>query len=73
MTKIELTASEIGTVRLALMGWAERCKAEARTMDAFAVSEKLIQPKYAEKAQRNALASREFADAAEQLLAKLRP
>ena len=66
--QIELSHQALATVKLALMGWTERCKAEARMMDEFAEQF----PDSAEKCRANAAASRHFIDEAEAVLAQLR-
>lgn len=67
---IKLDAGDLSTIRLALMGWAERCKAEAKLMnDLERDMRDEGKVELAEKCQRNAAASLEFKQAADELLA----
>lgn len=65
---IELTFKDLSTIKLALMGWSERCRAEAKSMDGLAEQF----PDSADQCRKNAAASREFNADAEELLAMLR-
>lgn len=56
---LELTSEERATILLALSGWAERCSAEAKTMQSFAEDESLSEESRA-KALRNVEASLNF-------------
>jgi hypothetical protein len=71
--KIEVTPEQLGTIRLALMGWAVRCKREAEGMDEWA-AEKQAEGDHvmAAKCRANAKASREFKADAETVLQVLK-
>lgn len=56
---MQFSQSELSTIRLAALAWAERCKREAALMDEFSRDDTLSAERRA-KAQRNAKASREF-------------
>jgi hypothetical protein len=66
-----ITLEEFGTIRLALMGWSERCNAEAKMMDEWS-REEGREPHLIEKCKANAEASRKFKADADALLEKLR-
>jgi hypothetical protein len=63
---IALTSEQLGTLRLALLGWSARCEREAELMEKWATEER--DPKQADKCRRNAAASRQFKDEADALL-----
>lgn len=65
-----LTIEEAGTIRLALMGWAARCDAEAQRMETIA-AQCVVPGENTAKALANAKASRDFASDARALLDKL--
>jgi hypothetical protein len=65
--KLELAPGEMTTIRMALIYWAERCKAEAKIMDDWAKDPNLNP----EQCKRNAEASRSFKAEADALLEKL--
>lgn len=68
---MQFTQSELSTIRIAALGWAERCKAEAAMMLELAGDESL-KPDSRAKAQANARASLAFEAEARALADRVR-
>lgn len=56
---MQFSQSELSTIRIALLSWAERCKRDALQMDEMSRDESL-KGEYQRRAARNAKASREL-------------
>ena len=72
MKPYRLNPDEQSTVRIALASWAEQCKREAATMDAWAVDDSFTDPETRAKCRANADASRGLQLEAEVLLRRIR-
>lgn len=68
---MKLSNSELSTMRIALLSWANRCQRDAAQMDEMASDESLT-GEYQRKAARNAKASREFEAEARALAERIR-
>lgn len=70
--KLDVSTKEYCTIRLALIQWGVRCEGEAKVMDEFAADmDEKGDAAHADKARRNAAASRQFKADAEALLKAL--